>query len=302
MKPKVQYYHLFYRDLDPGDFPLRVTIEATNHCNLSCAYCPRTESGRGFGNVALDLFLRIAEQTAGRDAALAPQGFGEPFLHPQFGEMLRAARRLGVRYLDVVTNATLLDDDNCRALIEAEVAIVTIDIDGADPAVFERNRTNARYHQVVDHVRRLFRMRDELGAVHPHISLSAVQLPDVLPSMPAFRALWAPYLRPDDDIFPAQAVTWAGSRPMPGRRAATPTELRTRPPCRMLYKTLQIYFDGRTSPCTYDHACRLHVGDAREQTIAEIWHGEPLRRLRELHEQGRSGEIDLCRNCPDHHP
>ena len=28
----------------------------------------------------------------------------------------------------------------------------------------------------------------------------------------------------------------------------------------------------------------------------------PLRRLRELHEHSRSGEIDVCRNCPEHLP
>lgn len=89
---------------------------------------------------------------------------------------------------------------------------------------------------------------------------------------------------------------------MPDKRAATRDELRTRPPCRHLYHTLQVYFDGRTTPCTMDHGCRLHVGDASRQTLAEIWHGEPLRRLRELHEAGRSDEIDLCRGCPDHLP
>jgi radical SAM protein with 4Fe4S-binding SPASM domain len=118
--------------------------------------------------------------------------------------------------------------------------------------------------------------------------------------MPAFRAMWEPYLQEGDEIFAAQAVTWAGDRPLAEKKPATPDELRTRPPCRMLYKTLQVYYDGRTSPCTYDHACKLHIGDASRQSLQEIWDGEPLRRLRELHESGRSGEIELCRNCPDH--
>ncbi len=300
VRPKQLYAHLFFRDLDPGGFPLRVSVETTNRCNLRCPYCPREESGRGFGEMAEELYESLARQCADRDIAFAPQGFGEPFLDPDFGARLRKARRLGVRHLDVVTNATLLDQVNCLALIEAEVLLVTIDLDGADKQVFERNRVNACYEEIVANVQRLFRMRRALGSRFPYVSLSAVGLPEVLPSMAAFRALWEPWLGPHDEIFAAQPVTWAGDRPMAGKRAATEVELATRPPCRHLYKTLQVYWDGRASPCTYDHACRLEVGNTARQSIDEIWHGAPLSRLRELHEQHRSGEIALCRGCPDH--
>jgi hypothetical protein len=109
-------------------------------------------------------------------------------------------------------------------------------------------------------------------------------------------------LRATDDVFVCTPVTWAGAQPAPDRRPATPDELRERKPCRMLKTTLQVYYDGRTTPCCYDHACALEVGDASRSTIEEIWNGEPLRRLRDLHENGRSGEIPLCRDCPDHLP
>jgi hypothetical protein len=300
--PKRQMLHLFFQDFDPGPFPLRVSVETTNHCNLRCHYCPREESGRGFGYMREPLFESLAQQCAGKRSAFAPQGFGEPFLDPLFPARLHRLSELGQPYVDVVTNATLLDEAACRALIASKVWLVTIDIDGADAEVFERHRQNADYEQVVANVRRLFALRDELGSELPHIALSAVQMPDVLPSMAAFEGMWRPLLRERDEIFAAQPVTWAGSRPLPGRRAATDAELRSRPPCRHLYHTLQVYFDGRTSPCTYDHACRLQVGDAATQSLEAIWHGEPLQRLRRLHEQGRSGELDPCRGCPDHLP
>jgi hypothetical protein len=300
--PKRQMLHVFFQDLEPGPFPLRVSVETTNHCNLRCHYCPREESNRGFGYMAGPVFDRLAQQCAGLRVAMAPQGFGEPFLDPEFPSRLRRLAELGMPYVDVVTNATLMDEAAARVLIETKVWLVTIDLDGANPEVFERHRKNADYEQVVANVRRLFALRDELGSELPHIALSAVQLPDVVPSMQAFEAMWRPLLRERDEIFMAQPVTWAGDRPMPGKRAATADELRSRPPCRHLYHTLQVYWDGRTSPCTYDHACRLQVGDASRQSLAEIWHGEPLRRLRELHEQGRSGELDPCRGCPDHLP
>jgi len=300
MSPKNQMLHVFFQDLEPGPFPLRVSAETTNHCNLRCHYCPREESNRGFGYMTPELFESLATQCDGKRAAFAPQGFGEPFVDPLFKERLQRTAELDMKHVDVVTNATLMGEEECRALIESNVWLVTIDIDGADKSVFEEHRINADYDVVVENVRRLFAMRKEAGTKLPHIALSAVQLPDVLPSMQAFKDMWEPLLEEQDEIFWAQPVTWGGDRPMPGKRAATEEELRARPPCRHLYHTMQIYFDGRTSPCTYDHACKLHIGDASKQSIDEIWNGEQLQRLRDLHEQGRSGEIDMCRNCPDH--
>jgi radical SAM protein with 4Fe4S-binding SPASM domain len=302
LTPKSQMLHVFFQDLEPGPFPLRVSVETTNHCNLRCHYCPREESDRGFGYMQPELYESVVTQCAGKRVAFAPQGFGEPFLDPRFVSRLERAAELGLQYVDVVTNATLMDEAASRALIAAKVWLVTIDLDGADKAVFEQHRKNAVYEQVVANVRRLFELRRELGSELPHIALSAVQLDDVVPSMAAFEAMWRPLLAPLDEIFWAQPVTWTGDRPMPGKRAATTAELRARPPCRHLYHTLQVYFDGRVTPCTMDHGCRLRVGDASKQSIEEIWQGEELRRLRTLHEEGRSGEIDLCRNCPDHLP
>jgi MoaA/NifB/PqqE/SkfB family radical SAM enzyme len=300
MTPKQTYLEHFFRDLVPGDFPLRVSAETTNHCNLKCDYCPREDSGRGFGHMELGLFDALSDQCAHRETVFSPQGFGEPFADARFGDLLRRAHARGVRYLDVTSNGTLLTEENCRALIEAPAALISIELDGADPAVFEASRKGASYAEVVENVKRLLRMREEARSEFPYVCLSVLRLPEVLPTLPAFYALWKPLLRPTDEIFEALPATWTGDRPMPGKRAATEAELRTRPPCRHLYKTLQVYYDGRTSPCTYDHACRLQVGDASRQSLDEIWNGEPLRRLRELHESGRSGELDVCRGCPDH--
>lgn len=302
LSPKNQYLSAFYGDRDPGRFPLKVSPETTNHCNLRCPYCPREDSGRGVGHMNSRLFDSIVEQMAGKLSVLAPQGFGEPLIHPEIGAMLRRATERGVRYIDLVTNGTLLDEERCRAIFDAKVTLVTIELDGADPEVFERGRVNARYDEVVANVQRLFRMRDELGAELPHICLQVIRLPDVIPSLPAFYELWQPFLRDQDEICEGTPVTWAGDRPMPGMRAATDAELASRPPCRLLYKQLQVFYDGRATPCIYDHSCQLEVGNASDQSIAEIWGGEPLRRLRELHEQGRSGEIPLCKGCPDHMP
>lgn len=303
MKPYELFLSKLFQDFSPGDFPFRLSVESTNRCNLKCVYCPREDSGRGFGHMEFELFASIARQAAGKETIFYPQGFGEPLLHPRMREMLRVANAAGVRCVDLITNGTMLDEANCHAIIDASTTVVTVSLDGIDPDAFERIRVNARYDEVVAGVHRLLRLREERGATFPVVVLSVVGLPEVAPKYEAFRSYWRPFLRDTDDVFMCSAVTWAGAMAMPGREDARPDpDPSRRPPCRMIYKSLQIYYDGRATPCCYDHACALQVGDARTQTVEEIWNGEPLRALRRLHETGRSGEIPLCRDCPDHMP
>jgi radical SAM protein with 4Fe4S-binding SPASM domain len=300
VKPYEAFFHLLFRDLDPGDFPFRFTVEITNHCNLRCTTCPRLESGRGYGNVEHELFTRLARQAAGRDVLFYPQGFGESFLHPRYHEMLRYLHAVGVRAPVVITNGSYLDEDACRALVEAAPRVVIVSLDGADPEEFERVRVRASYDEIVANTRSLFRVRAELGRTTPQIILSVVGTERVRASMPRFEDLWQPLLGEGDQIYVCAPITWVGAKPDLESAAGPPPERRT--PCRMLYKTLTVYYDGRTTPCCYDHACELEIGNANDETVEEMWKGERLARLRSLHEEGRFDEIPLCGRCRDYVP
>ncbi len=302
MKPYELFLAHLFKDLEPGNYPFRLSVETTNHCNLRCTYCPREESHRGYGFMHWDLFTKIADESAGQECIFYPQGFGEAFIHPKIKEMLLYLNQNGVRCTDLITNATFLDEENCHAILDASVTVVTVSVDGADADVFEALRVNANYQEVVDNVERLFRLREERSAQFPIIVLSVVGTEDVTQSMDAFRAQWQSKMRETDEIFVCTPITWAGALDMeqPKPLPANNNPKKKRGPCRMLYKTLQVYYDGRATPCCYDHACELEIGNAQHESIADIWQGKKLKDLRYLHETGRFDEINLCKNCPDY--
>jgi radical SAM protein with 4Fe4S-binding SPASM domain len=301
VKPYEVFFDRFFRDKDPGDFPLRFAVETTNLCNLRCPMCPREISDRGYGLVDVELMKSCAEQAGSREIIFYTQGFGESFLHPRFHEILGHIKNAGVRYLCVINNGTQLTDENIHALIDADTGIVIVSIDGAEKDVFERSRKGADYDQVVAGTRRLFELRRERGAERPAVVLSVVGSDEVRPTLDAFKKMWEPWLGEHDEIFVCSVVSWAGTMSIADTSARPrPEPDKKRAPCRMLYKTLTVYYDGRATPCCYDHACKLEVGNAKTQTIEEIWNGEELARLRRLHEEGRVDEIELCRGCPDY--
>jgi radical SAM protein with 4Fe4S-binding SPASM domain len=311
VKPYQAFFHIFFRDLEPGPFPFKLVVEVTNRCNLRCTTCPREVSGRGYGDMDEALFESLAEQASGRPLLFYPQGFGESLMHPRYPQLLEILRRKHVRYPIVITNGTLLDDEACAMLVDGPPKVVVVSLDGGEKDVYEDIRVNARFDQVVANVERLLALREERGSRHPFVVLSVIGTDTVQPTLPALEAHWRPLMRRTDDIFVCTPITWAGTwgtpstsvargeSPPPGSPAAGE---QPKGPCRLLYKTLTVYHDGKVTPCTSDHRCQLQIGNAKEQSLEEIWNGEPLARLRRLHEEGRSDEIDLCRGCPEHMP
>ena len=68
-------------------------------------------------------------------------------------------------------------------------------------------------------------------------------------------------------------------------------------PCVLPFKDLNIWADGKAVLCCEDWNEEYVVGDLRTQTLSEIWHGQPLREVREKHLARRGHDIALCAKC-----
>ncbi|MCH9015954.1 MAG: SPASM domain-containing protein [Gemmatimonadetes bacterium] len=68
--------------------------------------------------------------------------------------------------------------------------------------------------------------------------------------------------------------------------------------CRRLYESLYVWFDGVCNPCDFDYKSLLSPGNAKEQSITDIWLGKKFSRLRELHEARMRASLVPCDRCP----
>jgi hypothetical protein len=80
----------------------------------------------------VDGLTAAREQGPGGEAPLAVafMGLGEPLLHPRLLDMVRLAKRRGLR-AEVTINALLLDDELAAGLLEAGLDQLVVSIDGA---------------------------------------------------------------------------------------------------------------------------------------------------------------------------
>ena len=120
-------------------------LEITDHCNLRCPVCyagsgPERPGCRSLDEVELMLDALVAAE--GEPDVLQISG-GEPTLHPQFFDILAAARRRPIRHMMVNTNGIELarDPDFARRLADFGPGLeVYLQFDSLDDGVLRQLR------------------------------------------------------------------------------------------------------------------------------------------------------------------
>jgi radical SAM protein with 4Fe4S-binding SPASM domain len=275
------------------DFPLEVSLELTNYCNVRCVICPVPNLRRKRGFVDEAVFKRIVEDISCEAGFLfLPQGFGELLLHGKCFQLLDFAHSMKIQPISVVTNGMLLHEKNILRLINTVDGIL-VTIDGITAKTYESIRVNSSFEKVTKNVEKFLEIRGDKES--PHLVLRIIKMKETEEEIRPFYEHWSKKIGKGDMIHVAHFNDWAGS--VKDRSITNTPTPRDRRPCRRLWNTLIIYYDGRVSPCCFDAEGDLIVGDILNQRLKEIWNGTPLRNLRDLHYTHHFKDIPLCSKC-----
>ncbi|MCM2323102.1 MAG: radical SAM protein [Oligoflexia bacterium] len=270
--------------------PRQLNIEVTSICNARCIMCPREKMTRPMEPMSRALYEKIIGEAAGLGIKrFALNGYGEIFSakkdYRYFITHLLA--RIPDARVIINTNASLMTEEAAAFLIDAGVDTVHVDIDGATAETYEKIRVNLHYDLVVRNVRRLLELRKARGGGFPKVRVGIIRQPANEHEVGQFVAQWEGVA---DYVCRDFLVNRAGS-------VGLPTERNVRNACALPWFELNLYADGSAVLCCDDWNVEEPLGNARTQTIAEIWRGPRFREFRALQALGRAGEIGLCSKC-----
>lgn len=121
-------------------------IDVTNRCNLKCPVCFANAATAGYVyEPSKEQIIAMLENLRRNDpvpaTALQFSG-GEPTIREDLFELIRAAKELGFRHVEVNTNGIRLAHsvEYCRRLIEAGMSTLYLQFDGLTPEVYEFTR------------------------------------------------------------------------------------------------------------------------------------------------------------------
>ncbi len=167
---------------------VKVYVEPTVCCNLDCRTCIRNVWNEELGTMNDATFTALLDQlkTIEPRPSIFFGGLGEPLLHPHTLDWIARAKAIGCT-VEMISNGTLLTEENARALVTNGLDNLWISIDGARAESFADVRMGAQLPLVIENVMRLRHLRKGGHFAKPEIDIAFVamkrnihELPDVL--------------------------------------------------------------------------------------------------------------------------
>lgn len=156
-EPVVTEY--LHRKAAQAHIPLSGTFELTPVCNMNCKMCYVRMSHQQQQAIrplrTAKEWLSLAEEAKEAGLLYLLLTGGEPFLHPEFREILIGLQRMGF-VISINSNATLIDEETVSWLQSAPPARINITLYGASDETYDRLCGNPRgYTQVMRAIRLL---------------------------------------------------------------------------------------------------------------------------------------------------
>jgi len=283
-------WHYYPRFHKAGAYPDHVDLELSSSCNMVCPMCYTTTEA--FKNLVphvdmkFDLFCKIVDELAEHGVFSIRLSYrGEPTLNRHFIDCIRYAKKKGIREVSSLTNGLRLTPEMFEEMVDLELDWLTISFDGTGET-YEKIRKPAKFDAMVEKIATFAEIKRRKGSVKPVVRIQGVW-PAVREDPVRFFDTFEPivdevtvnsledFLHLDKDIQYVENFT-----------------------CPVVFQRLVIGSNGQALMCINDELGRNIIGDANKQSIHEIWNGEPMRKVREVHIRHKGYDtFSPCKDC-----
>lgn len=272
-----------------SDYPQLVDLELASVCNLKCPMCytisPEFREKVNTKLMDFELFKKVIDEIGGKVPALRLSLRGEATLHKQFIECIAYAKQSGIREVSTLTHGGKLTPEFFGRMVDAGIDWITISIDGVGET-YEKIRKPIKFDEILEVVKNTKKYKAEHGLHRPVIKVQGIW-PSIQENPAEYYDTFSPYadlvafnplidyLGKDEDIVYVDEFT-----------------------CPQQYQRLVIGADGLVMKCSNDEENQEIIGDVNQETVHQVWHGEKMNKVREMHLQ-KQGFLQsaVCRKC-----
>ena len=291
-------------------FPISISIEPTTSCNLRCPECPSglRSFKRDTGMLSVELFKKIIKQLHKKTTYLTFYFQGEPYLNPDFLEMVAVSSQHKL-FTSTSTNAHYLNEENAIKTIESGLNQLIISIDGTTQEIYEQYRVGGSLNKVIEGTKNIINWKRKLKSSTPHVVFQFLvvkpnehQLADV--------KILAAELGVDELRFKtAQVYDYENgnslipenenySRYKKGINGKWRLKNKLQNQCWRMWSSCVITWDGKIVPCCFDKDAKYNMGNISEIPFNKIWTSKEYDEFRSKLLKSRK-EIDICTNCSE---
>jgi radical SAM protein with 4Fe4S-binding SPASM domain len=291
--------------------PISISFEPTTSCNLRCPECPSGLRAftRPTGMLEKDFFTTTINDLHKHLLYLIFYFQGEPYLNPQFLEMVKYASSKGI-YTATSTNAHYLTESAARKTVESGLDRLIISIDGTTQEVYEQYRVGGKLSKVLEGTRNMVKARKEMNSKKPFIFFQFLVVKPNEHQVNEIRKLAREigvdevrfktaqvydYANDPNQLIPVNEKYSRYQRNSDGTYRAK-NKLANR--CWKLWHANVITWDGMVVPCCFDKDASHPLGNLRDQPFRQVWQSDAYKNFRASLMMSRKN-IDICSNCSE---
>ena len=301
---------IFKRPVQWG-YPISISFEPTTSCNLRCPECPSglRQFTRPTGMLQENFFKQTIDDLYQNLLYLIFYFQGEPYLNPQFLEMVKYAHSKKI-YTATSTNAHYLTDEKARQTVESGLDRLIISIDGTTQEVYEQYRVGGKLEKVLEGARNIIKWKKKLNSKTPFVFFQFLVVKPNEHQIETIKKLGAEIGVDQVRFKTAQVYDYATdpnqlipsinkySRYKKDKKGNIQIKSGLQNHCWKLWHSNVITWDGLVVPCCFDKDAMHQLGNLKTQSFKEIWQNGNYHQFRKELIAGRKN-IDICANCSE---
>lgn len=291
--------------------PVSISFEPTTSCNLRCPECPSglREFTRPTGMLQKNFFQETIDEIAQDILYLIFYFQGEPYLNPQFLEMVKYANLKGI-YTATSTNAHYLNDEKARKTVESGLDRLIISIDGTSQDVYQQYRVGGKLEKVIEGAKNIVKWKKQLNSKTPFVFFQFLVVKPNEHQIADIKALGREigvdqvrfktaqvynYQEDPNNLIPTNNKYSRYKKDASGKMKVK-SGLKNY--CWKLWHANVITWDGLVVPCCFDKDAMHQLGNLKSQSFKEIWKNGNYHQFRTELLNSRKN-IDICSNCSE---
>jgi len=300
---------VFKKNLHWG-LPFSLSIEPTTSCNLSCSECPSgmRKFSRPTGKINIDFYKKSIAELKKHLVYLTLYFQGEPYLHPQFFDLVKFARKNKI-YVATSTNAHFLSAENARLTVESGLNRLIISLDGADEETYLSYRKGGNFELVIQGIKNLSEAKRKAKSHFPYLILQFIVFASNENQINEVKRIGKELGVDEVQIKSAQIYDFENGNPLIPKnnkysrykklsdsRFVLKKQIKNR--CFRMWQSAVITWDGKVVPCCFDKDAKHLIGDLNISKFNEIWRSKSYHIFRNKILTNRKS-IDICCNCSE---
>jgi MoaA/NifB/PqqE/SkfB family radical SAM enzyme len=285
--------------LENREYKGTICIETALTCNSRCVFCGHYNKTMA-GIMSMDLFRKIIDECCEYGIKNVTLGiYGEVIVDKGFLDKVKYIRKRGMTY-DIITNASMLIPEITDELLRlGGISNMSFSVNGYSKEVYEKTMVGLNRDVTYKNVLYFLKQKEKLKADNIKVTITAVETKINKKDFKNFYRFWKKQKGVDlvlsAELIDRMGVEYHGEIGELGPMTKKENWLS---PCRQLWGPLNVYYDGKVSPCCVDNDKReLIIGDCNKQTIREISIGKELNNLRQCHLEEKRRQHLICSRC-----